>query len=142
MKSETKKFFVYLDLLPYLPRFHYANHKITRAQGDELGDFLPPWVKETFHSDVEFEAQQFLPMWEWRLLVESLDSGKSIWTHTGLIQISWKLGSPRFSNCYTKFSPNPFSPSSYLVQRTSPADASGGCWNGFATGRLGHLLTS
>lgn len=65
VKSKTKKFSVYLDLLPHLPKFHYSNHKITKAQGNEIGNFLPPCIKQTLHSDVEFETHQFLPMQKW-----------------------------------------------------------------------------
>lgn len=126
----------------HLPIFHHANHTTTGARGNEIGDWLPPVQKQIAHS-----------VWSSAIFTYAgaenagentclgVGVGKWIWTRMGLIQISWKLGSPRFRNSYTKLFPNPFCPSSYL-QWGPPADAFGQCWNGFAIGRLRHLVTS
>lgn len=147
--EKYKKFSVCLHLLS--PAFRRANHHVSRAQGNELGDSLSPsW--EPFLSNENKKPSQMLALkpssctWagvEITVGNPSLVFGdrRCIGTRVGLTKISWKLGSLWSRSYYTKLFPTPPCPSSYL-QWGAPVDASGEGWNGFAMDALRHLATS
>lgn len=148
--EKNKNVSVYLYLLHTVS--HYANHIINRAQVNEIGvSPFPSWKPFPQYIEDKCIKMKKIPPNSQILTLKfnsfiyagvEVDVGnpflvfgdeKQIGTHMGLVQSSWKLGSPWYGNHYSKLFPNPPFPSSYL-QWAPPIDASGECWNGFAMG--------